>query len=130
MKDNKQFIGVLIIVLTITAAGIGYVYLFSQPGIEFSCNNKDIIGFKRVPPPAMAVVQPTICKVSFEAKVGSELLCSGEKNPILNAERSVIACAKLNENLNKTIEIKATFFDANGDQILGQKNKNILYEGF
>lgn len=130
MKGNVQLIGIVIVILVVIAGGLGYVFLFSQPGIEFSCDSKEIIGFKRVPPPAMAVVQPTICKVTFEAKIGSEVLCSGEKRPILNNERGVFECAKLNDHLNKMIEIKYTFFDEDENPISGEKSKTIPYEGF
>ena len=122
--------GILIVILfTAFFFALWYVLPFlSQPGIQVSCSQKSILGFKRVPPPLMAIVQPEICRVELEAKSDNFILCSG-KFSVLTTDTKVFPCPGLNDFLNKTIEINANFYNLNDTQI-GTDSKVLTFEGF
>lgn len=107
--------------------GIAYTTLFTQPGIEVSCKDLTINGFKKVPPPLLAVYQEKYCEVEINAKVEQVVICLGRFN-IMSTEKGVFPCPELKNNINKTINIEATFFNPQG-QIIGSDKKTLKYEG-
>lgn len=125
---KKAVKDVLIIVLAFAAIfAAWYVFFLSQPGIQVSCSEKSILGFKRVPPPLAAVVQPITCIVELTAIANGSILCNGSFS-VLDIDKGVFPCKELDSHLNETIKIEANFSDAN-NQILGSDKKDLIYAG-
>jgi len=116
----------IILILALIFAII-YIYpYFSQVGIEVSCIDKKILGFKRVPPPLLAVVQPEVCGVAIETKSDNVIVCMG--NYKINSNTGVIPCDNLKEFVNKTVTIQAMFYDSIG-RVLGDDEVISVYKG-
>jgi|UniRef100_A0A7C3WME7 hypothetical protein len=124
---KKQSGTIVAIVIMAIIIGFLYVFMYTEPGIEVSCKELVINGFKKVPPPLLAIYQETYCQVEINAKVEQVTICSGKFN-VTSFEKGVFPCAELRNNVNKTIYIEATFFNIQG-QIIGSDKKTLKYEG-
>jgi len=122
--------GILVIILFFAFMfALWYVFLFPpRPGIQVSCSQKMILGFKRVPPPLMAVIQTEICRVGIVVKSGDIILCSKEKFSVFESDTGVFPCSNLKNYEEVNIQIEATFFDTN-DQRIGLDSKTLIYQG-
>lgn len=129
MKKTSPSIIITIIIVAAVLFAIWYVLpYFSQPGIQVSCGQKQIIGFKRVPPPLMAVIQTEICRVKITATTGTEILCSTDKFSVFESDTGMFPCPKLKDYEGGKIKIEASFFDLNNMFIDGD-TKTLTYEG-
>ena len=113
------------VILAIVAA-IFYVFP-TQPGIQVSCSQNSILGFKKVPPPLAAISQPEICRVEIIAISESAVLCSA-RFTVYTTDTQVFPCPTLEKFKNKDIQINAKFFDLNDIQT-GTDTKLLTFEG-
>ncbi len=129
-KLGKKETSAILVIIIILITGLGAVYYVlneTSPGIEVSCESKTILGFKKVPPSLLQVQQSEICEVEVIIKYEDVIICS-KKTKILNDERGVIECKKLDEFLNKTVNIKATFFN-DVEEVIKIDLKDLHYNG-
>lgn len=124
-KKNKS--GVALIAAIVLVLAIYFFFLGNQEGIEVSCSEKSIIGFRTVPPPLMSIYQPTICQVDINATVNGNIVCAGNKFQILNSEKGIFPCNEVRNVPNMSVMIQATFYDSDGVQQIGNDTKTIVF---
>ncbi len=119
MNIRKIFLIIGILILLVI---LYYFYFGSQLGIGVSCKEKEILEIRKIPPPLMAISQPTFCQVEIIAMVEDEVLCYG-KIDIKNIEKGIFPCPKIKDYPNSYLNISAIFYDSDGKLEIGRDNK-------
>lgn len=117
---NKKGISQILalIFLGLLIASLYYLAYGGQLGIWVSCEDKEILGIKKVPPPAMVVVPPPpVCLVDLEVSLPDENICLHNKFK-MESSKDIIPCKGLkNYRERMDISITATFYDLEGNKI-------------
>ncbi|OQA68920.1 MAG: hypothetical protein BWY36_00165 [Candidatus Diapherotrites archaeon ADurb.Bin253] len=115
-NSKKSFLFILIGLALIIA--IFYLLVYSGgKGVLVSCESKEIISIKDVPPPSMTMVQTEICKVNLTVEtINSKLICN-KKVGVFRTERNVISCSELKSYSGEKVVVNAFFYDLDNNLI-------------
>lgn len=107
---------------------IALIYLFALNrgvGVLVSCDSNEIIAIKAVPPPLMQMVQSKICEVNLNVQtMEGEVICNVREG-VFETERAVIECPDIEDFKEQQVQIKANFYDTDGN-LIGSDNKNLI----
>ncbi len=113
MSKNKfGWLGVLFVLAML--GGMLYAFFGGGYGVLISCEQKEILTLKRVPPPQMtAIGGNTKCFVDLEVKLGDKIICSQNKFKV-DDEQLVIPCDGIKDYRNNgQINITTKFYSPN-----------------
>ena len=126
IMDKSKIISILVLVAMIG----GFIYAISAGGygVVVSCDSKEIIGIKKVPPPLMMIAQPTYCSIDLEVKNGTETICSITDYKV-HSETEVVPCSELkSQKGNEQLDIKVTFYHEDEQPIVKTIKSEELWE--
>lgn len=117
MSRNKKRNNTILIIIVVLAilVGLFYGFLGGGLGVSLSCKENKIIGFQKIPPPLMSILDTsTKCLVDLKVSKEGNVLCSFEKYEI-KGDKGIIPCDKIKEYKgNDVIFIEATFYNLDG----------------
>lgn len=123
MKNKKGQIQLGFIFLVAILIGVVYVLYGGSYGIQVSCEDNKILGFKKVPPPLLNMVDNVLCSTEYEVSFKSTIVCKGNMDIRSN---SIIPCNDINDYEGEELKIYVKFYQ--GNNILGYDTKYIVFE--
>lgn len=124
---NKGYAHIIGFVAIAIILALFYLFVFDRGvGILFSCDSKEIISVRKVPPPLAAMMQPKICDVNFsvESKEG-DFICQNFGS-IYSSEKGILSCEGLDNFKGESVRVEATFFDSSGLEVGVDVKENLL----
>ncbi len=119
-----SIIGGIIIVIIFALL---FVVLSNKPGIEISCEDKEILEFKSISGFGLMNVlpPPVVCQIEIIVKNESEIICS-KKIKSYN-KKVIFACEDLKNYEGEIINIDAVFYSPNGITEIGKDDKELIF---